>query len=110
MDISNGCRAGGGFYIAPEARADDGLLDVVIADALHPIKRLFYLPVMEKGKHLHLSFIHHYHTKQITISCRELTPYHLDGEYGEAKAFNIQILPGSLNFRYQRRRGLMLKR
>ena len=100
VDISNGRRAGGGFYIAPEAKADDGLLDVVIADALHPIQRLFYLPVIEKGKHLHLPFIHHYHTKQITITCEELVPYHLDGEYGEAKVFNIEILPGALNFRY----------
>ena len=100
VDISNGRRAGGGFHIAPEAKADDGLLDVVIADALHPIQRLFYLPVIEKGKHLHLPFIHHYHTKRITITCAELVPYHMDGEYGEAKDFDIEILPGALNFRY----------
>jgi len=99
VDINNGRRAGGGFHIAPEAKADDGLLDVIIADALHPLQRLFYLPVIEKGKHLHLPFIHHYHTKQITIACEELVPYHLDGEYGEAKVFNIEILPGAVNFR-----------
>jgi diacylglycerol kinase (ATP) len=100
VDVSNGRRAGGGFHIAPEAKADDGLLDIIIADALQPIKRLFYLPVIEKGRHLQLSFIHHYHTKQITIECEELVPYHLDGEYAEAKNFNIQILPAELNFRF----------
>ena len=100
VDISNGRRAGGGFHIAPEASADDGLLDVVIADALHPLQRMFYLPVIEKGKHLHLFFIHHYHTRQIKIVCDELVSYHLDGEYGEAKVFDIQILAGGFSFRF----------
>ncbi|MDB5280098.1 MAG: hypothetical protein JWR61_5053, partial [Ferruginibacter sp.] len=50
VDISNGRRAGGGFHIAPKAAANDGLLDVVIADALTVLKRLRYLPVIEKGK------------------------------------------------------------
>lgn len=100
VDISNGRRAGGGFHIAPEASADDGLLDVVIADALHPLQRLFYLPVIEKGKHLNLFFIHHYHTKQINIVSEDRVSYHLDGEYGEAKVFDIRILEGAVSFRY----------
>ena len=100
VDISNGRRAGGGFHIAPQAKADDGLLDIIIADALSPLQRLRYLPVIEKGKHLHLPFIHHYLTKKIRIECRETVSYHLDGEYGEAKEFEIEILPGVLNFRY----------
>jgi YegS/Rv2252/BmrU family lipid kinase len=100
VDISNGRRTGGGFHITPDAKADDGLLDVLIAKALHPLQRLFYLPVIEKGKHLHLSVVHHYHTKQIKIVCDELVSYHLDGEYGEAKDFEIQILAGAVSFRY----------
>lgn len=100
VDISNGRRAGGGFYIAPQARADDGLLDIVIADALDPLQRLRYLPVIEKGKHLLLPFIHHYLTKKIRIEGREILSYHLDGEYFEAKEFEIEILPGGVNFRY----------
>ena len=100
LDISNGRRAGGGFYIAPEAKADDGLFDVVIVDALSPLQRLRYLPVIEKGKHLHLSFILHFLTKNITIESNELMQYHLDGEYHEAKRLEIEILPGVINFRF----------
>ena len=99
VDISNGRRAGGGFYVAPEAKADDGLFDVVIVDALTPLQRLRYLPVIEKGKHLHLSFIHHFRTTNITIESNELIQYHLDGEYDEAKELEIEILPAALSFR-----------
>lgn len=98
VDISNGRRAGGGFHIAPEAKADDGLFDIVIVDALNSFQRLRYLPVIEKGKHLGLSFIHHFRTKTIVVESNELMQYHLDGEYDEAKRLKIEILPGQLNF------------
>lgn len=100
VDISNGRRAGGGFHIAPEVRADDGLLDVIIADALTTFQRLRYLPVIEKGKHLHLSFIHHFRTRKISIESDEPLQYHLDGEYFVVKRLNIEIIPAAVTFRY----------
>lgn len=100
VDISNGRRAGGGFYIAPEAKADDGLFDIIIVEALNTFQRLRYLPVIEKGKHLNLSFIHHFRTKNIRIESTEMIQYHLDGEYDEAQKLEIEILPAALNFRY----------
>lgn len=100
VDVSNGRRAGGGFHIAPEAKADDGLFDVVIVDSLSPLQRLRYLPVIEKGKHLCLSFIHHFRSESITVESQQLARYHLDGEYEEAQKLQIEILPGALNFRF----------
>jgi YegS/Rv2252/BmrU family lipid kinase len=100
IDVSNGCRAGGGFHIAPEAKADDGLFDVVMADALTPLQRLRYLPVIEKGKHLGRSFIRHFKTREISIRSDSLLHYHLDGEYYTADNLEIEILPGRVLFRY----------
>ena len=100
VDIANGRRAGGGFHIAPKAKADDGLFDIVIADALSPFERLRYLPVIEKGKHLYLSFIHHFRTTNICIECDQLIQYHLDGEYNEARKIEIEIFPAALRFRF----------
>jgi diacylglycerol kinase (ATP) len=98
VDITNGRRAGGGFHIAPEAKADDGLFDIVIADVLSPLQRLRYLPAIEKGKHLNLFFIHHFRTKKIIVESDEAMQYHLDGEYFEASKLNIEIFPAALNF------------
>lgn len=100
VDINNGRRAGGGFHIAPEARADDGLFDVVIADALTPLQRLINLPKIEKGKHLNLSFINHFKTKEIVVLSDSPIQYHLDGEYYDADSLKIEILAGKLLFRY----------
>jgi diacylglycerol kinase (ATP) len=100
MGVANGRRAGGGFHIAPQAAADDGWLDVIVIDALSPLKRLRYLPVIEKGKHLHLPFIHYFKTKKILIESEQLMDIHLDGEYCTDKKLQIEILPGKFLFRY----------
>lgn len=100
VDASNGRRAGGGFHIAPVANADDGLLDLVVIDAITPLARLRWLPVIEKGKHLHLTFIKHMQVKKITVSSSSVIQYHLDGEYDEACELEIEILPGKLLLRY----------
>lgn len=100
VDISNGRRAGGGFHIAPEARADDGLFDVVIAGPLTVLQRLRYLPVIEKGKHLSLKVITHFHTQKICIESDMPIQYHLDGEYDTADTIEIEMLPAKLLFRY----------
>lgn len=100
IDISNGSRAGGGFHVAPQAKADDGLFDLVMIDALRPLIRLRWLPVMEKGRHLNLSFVTHFKAKQLVIESNESILFHLDGEYYEATKLAIDIMPGKLAFRY----------
>ncbi len=100
VDVSNGSRAGGGFHIAPDAKADDGLFDVVLIDALRPLSRLRWLPVIEKGKHLALSFVNHYRGKKILIESEDVIQFHLDGEYYSANKLEIEIMMGKLFFRY----------
>ena len=100
ISVMNGHRAGGGFHIAPASAIDDGLLDVVIVDKLHPLQRLRWLPVIEKGKHLGLSFIKHFRTKKIVITSEKPMDAHLDGEYYSAKRLEIEMLPGKYLFRY----------
>jgi diacylglycerol kinase (ATP) len=100
VDITNGRRAGGGFHIAPQAKANDGLLDVIIADNLNIFQRIRYLPVIEKGKHLHLFFIHHFCAKKIVVQGNSLIQYHVDGEYYESKKLTIEVLPAAVYFNY----------
>ena len=100
ISVTNGKRVGGGFHIAPAAEADDGLLDVVLIKAISPILRLHWLPVIEKGKHLALPFIHHYQTKKIVVESDQLIQYHLDGEAYQSKRLAIEILPSKFLFRY----------
>ncbi len=100
ISIANGTRYGGGFYVAPLARADDGWFDANLVQPLSAIKRLRYLPVIEKGKHLDLPFVDYYNTKKITIKSDRPIQSHLDGEYLESNTFHIEILPAHFNFIY----------
>ena len=100
ISVMNGHRAGGGFHIAPSSAIDDGLLDVIMVDKLHPFLRLRWLPVIEKGKHLGLPFIKFFRTKKLVIISEQPMDTHLDGEYYSAKRVAIEILPSKYLFRY----------
>jgi diacylglycerol kinase (ATP) len=96
--ISNGNSYGGGFKIAPKAKLDDGLLDVVEIGAVSKIKRPIYIPIVEKGKHLNLSFVTHHQTQQIEIKSgsHQKIQAHADGEHFEANTFNVEVLRAAL--------------
>jgi diacylglycerol kinase (ATP) len=100
ISVTNGRRAGGGFQIAPVAAADDGWLDVVLIRAIHPLLRLRWLPVIEKGKHLQLSFIQHFKTQKILVESDAPIQTHLDGEVYKSRKLEIEIQPGKFLFRY----------
>lgn len=100
ISIMNGNRAGGGFHIAPSSAIDDGWLDVVMVAKLHPFLRLRWLPVIEKGEHLSLPFIRHFHTQKIVVTCKQPVQAHLDGEYYEANRLEIELIPHQYLFRY----------
>ena len=48
---------GGGMYIAPHARIDDGLLDVVLCSSTSRLRFFTMLPRVFKGEHLRYPFI-----------------------------------------------------
>lgn len=100
ISVMNGKTSGGGFMVGPKAGVDDGLFEVSLVRAVHPIKRLFYLPIIEKGKHINLPFVSYYRSKEIRIEGEEPIPAHLDGEYYKSSSLTIRILPNQFLFRY----------
>jgi len=98
--IVNSSRAGGGFFIAPPAALNDGLLNMVLSKKISILKRLWYLPVIQKGKHLNLPFIIHRLAEKITIKCEKELPIQVDGELLYAKDIQIEVLPSQFLFRY----------
>lgn len=101
ISISNGKRYGGGFYIAPLAEPDDGLLEIILVKELSIFQRLKSFPLVEKGKHLSLPFVEYFRTRKISVAIdKGVIQAHLDGEYMEGKEFEIEILPGHFRFIY----------
>lgn len=98
--ITNSSSTGGGFMVSPEAQIDDGKLNMVLCKPLPVLKRLKYLPVIEKGKHLNKDFIVHKTITNIKIECEKETLAQIDGELFSAKTFDIKVLPGRYLFKY----------
>jgi YegS/Rv2252/BmrU family lipid kinase len=100
ISIANGRRYGGGFQVAPKALLTDGLLDINIVGKISSLKRMKYLPVIEKGEHLDLPFVQYRHSEKITISSSTKLHAHMDGEYFTDSIFEIQLLPKRFSFLY----------
>ncbi len=98
ISVANAKRYGGGFHVAPKAVIDDSLLDVSIIAEISPIKRLRYLPVMEKGVHLELPFVKYRQAASVNISSPFELHAHADGEYFSATNFELEVLPGRFSF------------
>lgn len=96
----NSSRAGGGFFVAPSASIDDGQLDLVLCSSQSIPNRLKYLPVIKKGKHLHLPFITHRLMETCSIECDKTMDIQADGELIHGQQLKISVLPGRFLFRY----------
>jgi YegS/Rv2252/BmrU family lipid kinase len=98
ISVAGGKRYGGGFLVAPNASINDSLLDVNIVGRIAPFKRIKYLPVIEKGEHLHLPFIQYKQSGKVFIQSLVALHAHIDGEYFASKEFIIECLPSRFSF------------
>ncbi|HEY1113211.1 MAG TPA: YegS/Rv2252/BmrU family lipid kinase [Chitinophagaceae bacterium] len=98
ISVANGRRYGGSFHVAPRALLQDGLLDISIIGKIAPVNRIRYLPMMEKGEHLELPFVHYYQSGTAVIECKKELPAHIDGEYVQARRYEIEVLPNKFAF------------
>ncbi len=87
--------------VSPESKIDDGMLNVILCKPLTLFKRLRYLPVIEKGKHLHLPFINSLsNISNIKVSTTKKVYAQIDGDLYYDDVFNITVLPKRYLFKY----------
>ena len=97
--VANGGRTGGGFNIAPDARLDDGQLDLVLADSSNVATILYLLPHFLAGTHVHQKrYVALDRTRHVVIEAPDGIPVHLDGEIfrSDTRRLEVTVLPGRL--------------
>ena len=99
LTIGNGTTFGGGFMITPDAKMDDGLLDVCIMGKIIPWKRFLHLPKMKYGSHGKIEAVQFVRGKEIIIDATDDAVAHIDGEYFSNPPVKIKALPKYLLFR-----------
>jgi len=98
ISFGNGVAQGGGFYLTPDAKINDGLLDICIIHALGKLKALIHLPKAIKGKHHTLEQVQFFKTKEAIITTTEGIGAHADGELVSMnlKEIRISVVPNAL--------------
>jgi diacylglycerol kinase (ATP) len=99
MTVAKGKSFGGGFLLNPDAKINDGYLDVCVINKVPVYKRFFFLPLMKFGIHKYLKEVEFFKCKECTIEMNEKMVAHLDGEFIGHPPFNIRIRPDSLLIR-----------
>jgi len=99
MTVGNGTTFGGGFRLMPDAKVDDGLLEVCMIGDLSPIRRFLNIHKLSNGSHGSISEVSFHQAASVRIEGNPLLYAHLDGEQMGNPPFDIKVLPKALKLR-----------
>ena len=96
--IMNGRCFGGSFWACPEARADDGLLDVLLADVVSRAQILRLVPKLMRGTHVAEPVLRILRARRVVIESDEPLVLEADGELPAlaGRRLEIEVVPGAL--------------
>lgn len=101
--VANGRRVGGEFNCAPNAKVDDGLMDVCYFRAMSLTRLLMLIPLYRKGQHIGSrpgrNKVLYRQAREVTISSKDLIDIYIDGEQLPGSQFYLKLLPGALPLR-----------
>lgn len=98
LSVCNSPRTGGIFQIAPPAKMDDGVLDIVFVPKVPKTTVLSLVPRLLSGSHIQQPDVTHFRTTRLSIESEPGTPIHADGEViaESVKHIRYEILPGKI--------------
>lgn len=79
--IGNGRCYGGSYHMFPEARLDDGMLEVCVFQGGRVLDVLRYLPWVLAASHPRLADVHYFRARQVRVESPQPTPTEVDGEF-----------------------------
>lgn len=94
--VANTPTYGNAIRIAPEARADDGLLDVCLVRPAGFFRVMGLLPTVLKGQHGGLPEVSFLRTRRISLESSRPVPMWADGEPVTSSPLSVQIEPQAL--------------
>jgi YegS/Rv2252/BmrU family lipid kinase len=96
--VMNGRAFGGSFHVCPQARIDDGELDLLIADGVGRLEILGLVPGIMRGTHAGDPRLKLARAKRVLIESAAPLLVEADGEivFEDARRLEIEVLPGAL--------------
>lgn len=94
--FANTAAYGGGMKIAPQARMDDGLVDVCVIGGIDPFKLACMFPTVYFGRHLRVREVDYFQTPRLRVETEIPLDLYADGEYVCQTPVEIGIAPAAL--------------
>lgn len=94
--VANTPRYGDGMRIAPEAKLEDGLLDVCFVGHCSKLRLLKSLPKVFSGTHVHMREVKTFRGKDLRLEAEPPLPIYADGEPAGLTPVTICALPRAL--------------
>jgi YegS/Rv2252/BmrU family lipid kinase len=100
--LANGQWHGGAMWLAPDARPDDGLFDVVFIGDVNKWDFLTTAPKIYKGKHVGHPKVEIVRSATVAVDAPEHLPIEVEGEQVGTTPARFEIVPGALRVRVPR--------
>jgi diacylglycerol kinase (ATP) len=97
--VANGVWHGGGMMLAPDAKPDDGLFDVVLIGDVSRVDFLTTAPKIYKGKHVGHPKVEVVRTARLTVDAGEHLPIEVEGEQVGTTPATFEVVRGALRVR-----------
>lgn len=95
--IANGSYFGGGMCIAPDAKPDDGLLDVIIFGDVKKAEMMKIWQMTYNGRHVSHDKVRARQIRSMTMQCDEKILVEADGELLGEGPVSFSVLPSALS-------------
>lgn len=99
LSVGNGRYCGGGYQLTPNARVDDGKLDVCLIKEASLFRLLNIIPKALKGNHVHEPEVEMMRGKELHISSSLDLPVYFDGEIPtdlDCRNLTISVVPQAI--------------
>jgi diacylglycerol kinase (ATP) len=87
---------GGGMKIAPQAKMDDGLLDICVVGGVDPFKLACMFPTVYFGRHLSIREVDYFQAARARVETEHPVDVYADGEYVCRTPVEIAVERGAL--------------
>ena len=94
--VANGCYFGGGMHVAPEARPNDGLFDVVLLEDMTFAEKLAFTPHLYRGTLLNRPKVRLLRGRKLVATSTETVLLDVDGEQPGRLPATFTIEPEAL--------------
>jgi diacylglycerol kinase (ATP) len=100
--VANGAYHAGGMWLAPEARTDDGLFDVVLFGDINKADFVRSVLKIYRGTHVSHPKIDVLRSSTVSVESAKPLPLEVDGEQPGTTPARFEIVPGALRVRVPR--------